>query len=136
MPANTKRFETWELRRLPVVVTPEAKTWLDASNREGRILGQALSEAFGTRKSVKEVQIALAEKTDRFSETPYTDEQLLVISVHHHYTNVEDYHWLINCWDVMYLDERTGLYPFQSRHLASELVRQHMHLVVEEDEGK
>lgn len=58
----SKAFEVHEVRRLPVTMTPTARSAIGASSSQGRLLPQALSEAFGLLDSVASLALDVTEE--------------------------------------------------------------------------
>jgi len=62
-PSGTKRFEVHDMRRIPVVVSEQAREIIDGSTQQGRLLPQALSEFFGTLPDAEQVEVNLVKDT-------------------------------------------------------------------------
>ncbi len=86
-----KRFETWEVRRVPISLDDAARLLLDTSCHQGRLLPQALAELFGEEPDVESVEItsvapslsgdALASVL--ITDTTHHTQAQLKITIHH-----------------------------------------------------
>lgn len=91
MQPRGKRFETWEVRRVPVQCDAAARLLLDTSCHQGRLLPQALAELFGEEPDVERVEITSVAPSlvgDSLVSLLVTDtthhmQSQLKITVHH-----------------------------------------------------
>lgn len=122
-----KRFETHELHRIPVLVTEDAQEAIAMSSAEGRLVAQALAEAFGTHPHVQAVQLSLAEKRVHFRVAPeeydYTgiEPVLLLVDVHAVRQRYPRYRYYVNLTDLHQVAPGTAN-GFRAASFAAELL--------------
>jgi hypothetical protein len=122
-----KRFETHELHRIPVLVTEDAREAIAVSSAEGRLVAQALSEAFGQHPHVQAVQLSLVEKREHFrvaaEEYEYTGTAplLLLVDVHAKRQRYPRYRYYVNLTDLHQVAPGTAQ-GFRAASFAAELL--------------
>jgi hypothetical protein len=108
-PTRAKRFHVEHMRRIPVMVSDEAKEVLNASSYQGRVLPQALSEFFGTHPEVYSVEVDL-------------EEDRLMIHIKHGQHEDKHHRFFIAVGDLIQTSERPRQ-GFEATRTADELLR-------------
>jgi hypothetical protein len=128
-----KAFETHELRRIPVIETPEAHTLIIASSAEGRRLPQALSEVFGGLENAKEVRVDAVPRSTYFASGPEhfhpvtgEEDRMLVVHVVHMDDSIDPHRYIVNVKDLREVHP-AGRLGFNALATARELVRLYPH---------
>lgn len=75
-----KRFETWEVRRPPVDITPFARAWIVSASSQGRLFPQALSEVFGRCDDLEDLHLDVVPLHYHFQDEQ-EGEYLCVVEV-------------------------------------------------------
>lgn len=124
---STKRFETHQVRRIPIVVSREAEQAIHASSAEGRKFPLALAEAFGKIPQVVSVELTLAPKSSYFSVNaedfhPVTGKEARLLCVTAHHQGMPDFLWLLNMADIEHVHVG-GQLGFRAHLTAHELLR-------------
>lgn len=123
-------FEDNEVVRIPCRQSDKARELLATSPHQGRLLPQALSEAFGELGGVKEVLIGVVPKHKHF--TVYEDELhpvtneppvLIVITVVPLEEGAKRGRFFLNHKDIWEINPRTREPYFRAVHCAGELAR-------------
>lgn len=123
-----KHFETHELRRVPVLLTPEAKAAIDASSHQGRLFPQALSEYFGDIRGVREVRVHIVPRHTHFPHmlaapsATGTEARIVEVQAIHTDGSIDPHTWLLNMHDL----EEAALGAdngFRAHTMAEELAR-------------
>lgn len=123
-------FEDGDVVRVPYRISEKAKELLGTSPHQGRLLPQALSEAFGDLGGVKEILIGVVPKHKHF--TVYVDElhpvtgeppQLVVITVVPVAEGEKRGRFFLNHKDIWEINPRTREPYFRAAHCAGELAR-------------
>lgn len=130
-----KRFHAYELRRVPVELSDDARRLILASSAQGRLLPQALSELLGTHSAIARVRVAVEEKSRRFIvhpaevHPPTGGPPLLLAIVAEHVSDDARlaHEWLINAADLSDLHPRTHQPLFNPALMAQELLRLYPH---------
>jgi hypothetical protein len=123
---GTRHFDLSDVKHVPVVVSDDAKKYINGSPHQGRLFPQALSEIFGNHPEIAEIYVDLIRKRDVFALAGDEDEhtQLLRITVKHGDVRLEDGVRLINADDLQVIDP-LGLFGFNAAQTAQELLRLH-----------
>lgn len=127
-----KHFETHELRRIPVLLSPEAKEAIDSSSHQGRLFPQALAEYFGGIDIVREVHVHIVPRHVHFPHqvaapsSVQSAPRILEVTAIHEDGSIDPHRWLLNMHDLEEppLGRDTG---FRAHLMAEELVRLYPH---------
>lgn len=123
-------FEDNEIVRVPYRLSEKAKELLGTSPHQGRLLPQALSEAFGELGGIREVLIGVVPKHKHF--TVYEDELhpvtreppvLVVITIVPTEEGAKRGRFFLNHKDIWEINPRTREPYFRAAHCAGELAR-------------
>src|SRR5580765_470137 len=121
-PGRSKRFDVAHMRRIPVILSDEARYHLATSNHQGRVIPQALSEFFGTLPDIDHIEVGIDKAKERF-----------VIDVKH--WGDEDKHqtFFVALGHVREVSEHPAV-GFKGIKKADELLRPYRVQVLKEDE--
>jgi len=121
-PGRSKRFDVAHMRRIPVILSDEARYHLATSNHQGRVIPQALSEFFGTLPDVDHVEVGIEKAKER-----------IVIDVKHCSDEDKHHTFFVALGDVREVSEHPGV-GFKATKKADELLRHYRMHVLKEDE--
>ncbi len=128
-----KAFEPHELRRIPVLLTDEAKRAVLESSAEGRKFPQALAELFGGIVGVREIHLDATPRSQHFQSGPEhfhpitgEEERMLHVTIVHEDEQKSPYDYFLSMRDIQEVHPagRTG---FTALATTRELVRLYPH---------